>query len=57
MQIKIPLRFYLTPVIMTKIKSQGIAHVKHKEHFSIAGSANLFNQFGNQFGRFSENWE
>jgi hypothetical protein len=28
------------------------------EHFFIAGgNANLYNQFTNQFGSFSENWE
>jgi hypothetical protein len=39
-----------------------IAHVgedvEQREHFSIAGqSANLYNDFGNQFGGFSENRE
>jgi hypothetical protein len=32
--------------------------VEQGEHFSItAGSANLYNHFGNQFGGFSENWK
>ena len=31
---------------------------KENEHSSIAGgNANLYNQFGNQYGDFSENWE
>ena len=33
-------------------------NVEKGEHSSIAGrNTNLYNQFGNQYGGFSENWE
>jgi rare lipoprotein A (peptidoglycan hydrolase) len=62
MQIKITLRFHLTPVRMAKIKkTQVTAHagenVEKEEHSSIAsGIASWYNHSGNQFGSSSENW-
>jgi hypothetical protein len=59
MQIKMTMRFLLTPVRMAKIKNMIATagkHVEQGEHFAIAGrSANLYNHFGNKFGSFSEN--
>ena len=48
MQIKMTLRFHLTPIKMAKIKTQVTAHVvedvEKEEHFSIAGGiANWYN--------------
>jgi hypothetical protein len=43
---------------MTKIKNsaQAVKNVEQNKPFSLAGgSAELYNQFGNQFGGFSEN--
>ena len=61
MEIKTTLRFYLTPVRITKIKTQLTADagedVEKEEHFSIAGGiASLYNHSGNQSGSSSENW-
>jgi len=61
MQIKITLRFHLTPVRMTKLKPQVTADagedVEKEEHSSIAGGiANWYNHSGNQSGGSSENW-
>jgi hypothetical protein len=47
---------------MAKIKASGIAHAEEdveqgEDSSTAAGSANLYNYFGNQFGGFSENWE
>ena len=65
MQIKMTLRFYLTPNRTDKIKKkiQGAAHagkdVEQEEHSSTAGgNASSYNQSGNQLDSFfSENWE
>jgi hypothetical protein len=63
MQIKIILRYHLTPVKTAKDqKTQVIADagedVEKKEHFSIAdGTASWYNYSGTQFGRSSENWK
>lgn len=65
MQIKTSLGFHLTPISMAKIKkkkTQMIAYdgkdVEQGEHSSIAcESANVYNNFGNQFGGFSGNLE
>ena len=53
MQIKTILRFHLALFRMAKSKTQVITHagedVEQGEHSSIAaGSANLYNHFGNQ---------
>ena len=60
-QIKSTLRFHLTPVRMSKIKIQVIAHVSEDveqgKHSSTAGgSANMYNHFENPCGGFSENY-
>jgi hypothetical protein len=60
MQINTPLRFYLTPVRMVKIKTQVIADagkdMEKGERSSIAlGIASWYNHSGNQSGSFSEN--
>ena len=59
MQIKMTLRFYLTPTKMAKIKTQGTANagedMEKDDHSSIAnGIANWYNHFGNQSRGFSE---
>jgi hypothetical protein len=50
MQIKMTLRFHLTPIRITKIKTS--AHIGgnvEKEYFSIAGGiVNWYNHSGNQ---------
>jgi hypothetical protein len=61
MEIKTTLRFYLTPVRITKIKTQLTADagedVEKEKHSSIAGRiASWYNHSGNQFGSSSENW-
>jgi hypothetical protein len=63
MQIKMTLRFHLTPIRMAKIKKkkpQVTVHigrnVENEEHTSIAGGiANWYNHSGNQSGGSSEN--
>ena len=60
MQIKTTLRSHLTPVRMAKMKTPRIAYagedMEKGEHSSIASeNANLYNNFGNQYGGFSEN--
>ena len=60
MQIKITLRFHLTPVRIVRSKIQVIADagedVEKEEHSSIVGRiASLYNHSGNQSGGFSEN--
>jgi alpha-amylase/alpha-mannosidase (GH57 family) len=67
MQIKMTLRFHLTPIRMAKIKkkkkkTQAIADtgedVKKEEHSSIVGGiANWYNHAENQSGGSSENWK
>jgi hypothetical protein len=65
MQIKMTLRFHLTPVRIANIKTskpQLTTHagedVEKEEHSSIAGgTANLYNHSGNQTGGSSENWK
>ena len=59
MQIKMTLRFYLTPI---RSKTQVTAHagedVKKDEHSSIDDRiANWYNHSGNQFGDISEKWK
>ena len=60
MQIKTTLRFHLTPVRMTKIKSQMTAHAskdveKEENSSTLGGVASWYNQSGNQSGTSSEN--
>jgi hypothetical protein len=53
MQIKMILRFYLTPVRMAQINNTVTAYAgeKQEEHCSIAGgSANMYIHYGNQCG-------
>jgi hypothetical protein len=61
-QIKMILRFHLTPIRIVKIKTQWITHtnkvLEQEEHCSIAiGNANLYNNSGNQFGSFPKDWK
>jgi hypothetical protein len=61
MQTKTNQKYHLTPVRMDNIKTQVIADagevVQKKEYSSIAGGiASWYNQFGNQFGSYLENW-
>jgi hypothetical protein len=59
MQSKTTLRFYITPVSMSKFKySEDAAEdVKREKHSSIVGGiASRYNHFGNQPGVSSENW-
>jgi hypothetical protein len=50
MQIKMTLKFHLTPVKIPKIKWQIM-----QEHSSLAsGKGNLYNHFGNQYSSFSK---
>jgi hypothetical protein len=60
MQIKLTLRFYLTPVRVVKIKTQATADasmdMEKEEHSSNAnGNASWYNHSENHFGRSSEN--
>ncbi|KAL6083840.1 hypothetical protein STEG23_038388 [Scotinomys teguina] len=53
MQIKITLRYHLTPVRMAKIKTLGTVHVgedvEQEEHFStVGGNADSYNHYGKQ---------
>jgi hypothetical protein len=62
MQIKMALRFHLTPMKMAKFISQVTTHVEEdvvkEEHSSIAGRiANWFNHSENQSRGSSENWK
>ena len=62
MQIKMTLRFHLTPIRMNRSKLQVTTHVgedvEKEEHSSIAGGiANCDNHSGNQSGGSSENWK
>ena len=61
MQIKNTLRFHIAPVRMAKIKNTSDSSCWKgcggREHSSIvSGRAKLYNQSGNQYGNFSENW-
>ena len=58
MQIKTTLRFYLTPVRMTKIQNLvGNIVVEEEEHFSIVGGiASWYTHSGYQSESPSENW-
>ena len=61
MQIKITLRFHLTPVRMAKIKNLGDSRCwrgcgKEKHSSIVGGIASLYNHSGNQSGGSSENW-
>jgi hypothetical protein len=61
MQIKTSLRFHLTSIRMTKIKTQVTAEagedVEKDEHSSITGGiAGWYYHSGNQSGSSSENW-
>ena len=61
MQIKITLRFHLTPVRMAKIKnsddsSTGVDVEKEEHSSTVGGIASLYNHSGNQSGGSSENW-
>jgi hypothetical protein len=61
-QIKMTLKFHLTPVRMAKIQTHMTADagqdVEKEEHFSIAGRIeNWYNQSGNQSGGSSEYWK
>jgi hypothetical protein len=60
MQIKTTLRFHLSPVRMTRSKTQVTANAgedaEKEEHSSIAGGiARWYNHSGNQFGGWPEN--
>jgi hypothetical protein len=60
-QIKITLRFHLTPVRMAKIKNSVTAEagmdVEKEEHSSIVGGmASLYNHSGSQCASSSEYW-
>ena len=57
MQIKMTLKFHLTPVRMVKITNSRTAHPgQDVEHSSIVGgSTNMYIHFGNQFDSFAEN--
>jgi hypothetical protein len=62
MQIKMTMRFHLTPLRMAKIENSGDSTCQRgcgkEEHSSIAGGiANLYNYSGNQPGGFLENWK
>jgi hypothetical protein len=62
MQIKMTLRFHLTPVRMAEIKTTRTSscwlECGARGALSLAGgNANFYSHFGNQFGSFSENWE
>jgi hypothetical protein len=63
MQIKITLKFHLTPVRMAKIKNSGDSRCcrgcgKKEEHSSIAGRiSNWYNHSGNQSGGCSVIWK
>jgi hypothetical protein len=62
MQIKMTLRFYLTPIRIAKVKNSGYNRycldVEKEKHPSIAsGIANWYNHFGNKLGSSSENWK
>jgi hypothetical protein len=61
MQIKITLRFHLTPVRMARIKNSGDIDagedMEKEKHSSIAGGmARLYNHSGNHSGGSSETW-
>jgi hypothetical protein len=63
MQIRMTLRFHLTPISIAKIRNSSDStcwqgYMEKGKHSSIAvGIANLYNHFGNWFGDFSENWD
>jgi hypothetical protein len=62
MQIKMTLRFHLTSVRMTKIKTSDDNTLWRgcgkEEHSSIVGEiVNWYNHSGNQSGGSSENWK
>jgi hypothetical protein len=63
MQIKTTLKFYLTPVRMTKIKTQVTSSdtdkdLEKEEQSSIAGGVESWhNHSGNQSGCSSEKWK
>jgi hypothetical protein len=59
MQSKMPLRFHLTPITVTKMKISGNKHML-KRVWKIphtGGIANWYNHPGNQSGGSSENWK
>jgi hypothetical protein len=61
MQTKTTLRFHLTPVRMTRSKSQVTAEGgddvgKEEDSIIDGGILSLFNYSENQFGSSSENW-
>jgi hypothetical protein len=62
MEIKMTLRFHLTPIKMAKIKTSGTTpvgqDVEKEQQPSIAGGiANWYNHSGNQSDSSSENWK
>jgi hypothetical protein len=62
MQIKMTLRFHLTPIRMLRSKPQVTSHVgedvEKEEHSSIAVRiVNWYNHSGNLSGGSSENWK
>jgi hypothetical protein len=62
MQIKMTLRFYLTPIRMVRSKAHVTADSgedgEKEEHSSIAGGiASWYNHFGNKSDGSSENWK
>jgi hypothetical protein len=62
MQIKITLRFYLTPIRMANIKNSSVSTCyrgceARGTLLYADGNANWYNHFGNQSGGFSEYYE
>ena len=62
MQIKMALRFHLTPIRMATIRSQVTTHIgedvqKEEQSFIAGGIANWYNHSRNQSGGSSENWK
>jgi hypothetical protein len=62
MQIKTTLRFYLTPIIMAKIKNSGDSRCwrgcgeRGTPPLLVGWIASWYNHSGNQSGGSSENW-
>jgi hypothetical protein len=62
MQIKMTWKFYLIPIRLAKINTEATAHAgedaeKGKRSSTVGGSANLYNNSGNQSGSYSESWK
>jgi hypothetical protein len=59
MQIKMTVRFYLTPITIAKIKTSHVGEdVEKKEQYTISGGiANWYSHSRNQSGGSPENWK